>query len=153
MGIEPRSLRGIVSALNLRASFPPLVNASKGHGSHPSHSRNDAMFVDAAPLPSSVQVVSCATHQTVAIDRVTGAGVAITITARASAQVGPARHAGKVGIAALARQSRIANGTSVGIGPREWLQEPQTLLIHLYPRESPVVHSPSEGRHLHSSTL
>lgn len=38
--------------------------------------------------------------------------MAITITARASAQVGPARHTGEVGVTALARQTRIANGAS-----------------------------------------
>lgn len=80
--------------------------------------------------------------------------MAITITARASAQVGPARHAGEVGVTALARQTRIANGASVGIGPKEWLQGPQTLLMYLYPREraSPQFTVPL-GRHLHSSTL
>lgn len=38
--------------------------------------------------------------------------MAIAITARASAQVGSARHPGKVGITALTRQTRIANGAS-----------------------------------------
>ena len=56
------------------------------------------------PLPQAsakCQLVGT-THQAVAIHRVTVAGMAIAVAARAGTQVGPARHPGKVGIAALA---------------------------------------------------
>lgn len=60
--------------------------------------------------------------------------MAIAIAARASAQVGPSGHPGEVGITAFTGQTRIANGASVGIGSREWLQELHSLMFHFYPR-------------------
>lgn len=73
---------------------------------------------------ASIQVPDGTTHQAVAIHRVTRAGVAIAVAARAGAQVGPPRHPGKVGITALTGQAGIADGASVGTEPRRWLQGP-----------------------------
>lgn len=76
------------------------------------------------PLPlARIQVPAGTTYQAVAIHRVTGAGVAIAVAARAGAQVRPTRHPGEVGITALAGQTRIADGAPVGQDPRERLQE------------------------------
>lgn len=69
--------------------------------------------------------------------------MAVAIAARASAQVGPTRHPGEVGIAALTRQTRIANGASVGTGPRQWPQELHTSCCFTSTPDSiPVVRAP-----------
>ena len=72
-------------------------------------------------FPSQYPVPDGTTHQAVAVHRVTRAGMAIAVAARAGAQVGPPGHPGEVGVTALTGQAGIADGASVGTEPRRWL--------------------------------
>ena len=116
--------------------------------------RNSQPEPPALPLPlASIQVPDGTTHQAVAIHRVTRAGVAIAVAARAGAQVGPPGHPGEVGVTALTGQAGIADGASAGTEPRLWLQGPRSLVVSPRPMQGLCSPRPGWVRHLHSSTL